>query len=214
MNTKEPFVITISREVGSGGHTVGQILSRKLNARYCDKLLVESLEKQFGLSVSGIEKLKGEKKNWLADILSFVTPVPSAKAMGIDPKYSQEFRIDVTSEDIYKAEVEILKSFADMGSCVIAGRSGFFVLKDHPNKLDIFITASMPYRINRVMKKQNLSEESAKALIDSIDHSRENYIKRYSGVSRYDARNYHLVLSADGHTEEELADLILAYIGN
>ena len=63
MNTKEPFVITISREVGSGGHTVGSILARKLDARYCDKLLLESLEKQFSLSAAAIEKLKGEKKN-------------------------------------------------------------------------------------------------------------------------------------------------------
>lgn len=64
MNTKEPFVITISREVGSGGHTVGGILAGKLETRYCDKLLVESLEKQFGIDARSIEKLKGEKKNW------------------------------------------------------------------------------------------------------------------------------------------------------
>lgn len=62
------------------------------------------------------------------------------------------------------------------------------------------------------MKKQNLSEDSAVALIKGIDEARENYIRRYAGVSRYDARNYDLVLSADGHTEEELANLILAYI--
>ena len=212
MNTKEPFVITISREVGSGGHTVGRILSEKLETRYCDKLLVESLEKQFGLSASGIEKLKGEKKNWLVDFITRVSPVPSAKALELDPRFTQEFRINVTSEDIFKAEVEILRSFAQMGSCVIAGRSGFFVFKDHPNKFNVFITASLPFRLERVMKKQNLSEHSAMTLIKGIDEARENYIKRFAGVSRYDARNYDLVLSADGHTEEQLADFILSYI--
>ena len=214
MNTKEPFVITISREVGSGGHTVGGILARKLETRYCDKQLLESLENQFGLSVSGIEKLKGEKKNWLADFLTKVAPLPSAQALGLDPRYTQEFRMDVTTDDIFRAEVEILKGFADMGSCVIAGRLGFFVFKDHPNKLNVFITASLPYRIERVTKKQGISEKKASMLIESIDQSRENYITRYAGVSRYDARNYDLVLSADGHTEEELADLILSYIGH
>jgi cytidylate kinase len=213
MNTKEPFVITISREVGSGGHTVGKILSEKLETRYCDKLLLESLEKQFGLTKSGIEKLKGEKKSWLADFINMIAPLPSARTLGLDPKYTQEFRIDVTTDDIFKAEVEILQGMAEMGSCVVAGRSGFFVFKDHPNKLNVFITASMPYRIERVMKKQSLAEESARALIEGIDEARENYIQRYAGVSRYDARNYDLVLCADGHTEEQLADLILAYIG-
>ena len=213
MKLNEPFVITISREVGSGGHTVGKILAEKLGVRYCDKLLVESLQKQFGLSVCAIEKLKGEKKNWLAEFIGKVAPMPSARTLGLDPKYTQEFRADVTSDDIYEAEVEILQGFAEMGSCVIAGRSGFFVLKNHPNKLDIFITASKAHRVERIMKKQGLSEESAQAVMTGIDQARENYTQRYAGVSRFDARNYHLVLNADGHTEEELANLILAYIG-
>lgn len=78
MNLKEPFVITVSRQIGSGGHTVGRILAEKLGVRYCDKDLVKALEKKFDLTVSGIEKLKGEKKNWLADALQFISPVPSA----------------------------------------------------------------------------------------------------------------------------------------
>ena len=212
MDTKEPFVITISREVGSGGHTVGAILAQKLGTRYCDKFLLESLENQFDLEAGEIEKLKGKKKNWLADFLDKVTPMPSARALGLDPKYSREYPADVTTDDIYKAEVEILKGFAQLGSCVIAGRLGFFVFKDHPNKLNVLITASMPHRIGRVMKKQDLSEEEARILIRSIDQARENYIQRYAGVSRYDARNYDLVLSADGHTEEELADFILSFL--
>lgn len=213
MNTKEHFVITLSREVGSGGHTVGRILAEKLNTRYCDKYLIESLEKKFNLTPSGIEKLKGQKKNWLVDVVRFIEPLPSAKTLGVDPKFSQEFRINVTTEDIYKAETEILKEMAELGSCVIAGRSGFHVFKDHPNHLNVFITASMPNRVQRVMKKQGLTEESAVAIIEDIDKARENYIQRFTGTSRYDARNYDLVLNADGHTEEQLADMILSYIG-
>ena len=213
MNIQEPFVITLSREIGSGGHTVGQILSRKLQVRYCDKVLLESLEKQFNLTGRGIEKMKGEKKSWLADFVNKLTPLPSAKLLDLDPNYVQEFRADLTTEDIFKAETQILQDFAQMGSCVVAGRSGFFVFRDHPNKLNVFITASLPHRIRRVMAKQQLSEESAAALIDRIDQSRENYIKRFTGMSRYDVRNYDLVLSADGHSEEDLANLILSYIG-
>ena len=212
MNTKEPFVITISREVGSGGHTIGRILAEKLQVRYCDKQLLEVLQKQFGLSAGEVEKLKGEKKNWLADFLQRVSPLPSASALGLDPRYSREFHVNVTSEDLFKAESEILKGFAQLGPCVIAGRSGFFVLKDCPRKIDVFISASLPHRIERVMHKQDLSRESAQAVIAQIDRARENYIQRFAGVSRYDARNYNLCISADGHSEEELAELILAYI--
>lgn len=212
MNQKEPFVITISREIGSGGRTVGRILAEKLHTLYFDKYLIESLKKKFNLTVGRIEKLKGEKKNWLADLIQFITPIPSAKALGVDPRFTREFRMDVTTDDIYKAETEILKELAHEGSCVIAGRSGFFVFKDHPNHLNVLVIAPEENRVRRVMEKQGLTEESAKALIKDIDQKRENYIQRYTGTSRYDARNYDLVLNADGHTEEELADIILSYI--
>ena len=134
-------------------------------------------------------------------------------ALDVDAKFSQEFRINVTPDDIYEAETEILKELADEGSCIIAGRSGFFVLRDHPNHLHVFITASDEYRVKRIMRKQCLKEASARALMKSIDEARENYIKRHTGTSRYDARNYDLVLKADAHSEKELANLILSYIG-
>lgn len=212
MNINDPFVITVSREIGSGGHTVGRVLAEKLNCRFCDKDLIRGLEEKFNLTASAIEKLKGEKKNWLADFIQFITPMPSAKALDVDPKFDQEFRIDVTNDDIYNAETEILQELVQEGSCVITGRSGFHVFKDHPNHLHVFITASFPNRVKRVMKKQGLSEESAIAIINSIDQARENYIQRHTGASRYDARNYDLVINADGHSEEQIADLIISYI--
>ena len=212
MNAKEPFVITVSREVGSGGRTVGRILADRLHVRYCDKLLLKSLEAQFDLSAAEIERLKGKKKNWLADFFDRVTPMPSAQAFGLDPRFTSEFRVNVTSDDVFQAEVEILRGFAQMGSCVIAGRLGFFAFRDHPNKLNVFITASLPSRLDRIMRKQNLSEEEALAVVRKLDEARENYVRRCAGVSRYDLRNYDLTLSADGHSEEELADLILSYI--
>ena len=212
MNLNEPFVITVSREIGSGGHTVGQILADRLNTRYCDKNLVETLEDRFNLSIEEIEKRKGEKKNWLADFFQHVTPFPLAKDMGADAQFTQEFRRDVTTDDIYKAETEILLELANEGSCVIAVRSGFYVFRNHPNHLSIFITASDANRIQRVMRKQNMTEEAAVALIEDIDRKRENYIQRYTGTSRYDIRNYDLVLNADGHTEEQLVEIILSYL--
>ena len=62
-------------------------------------------------------------------------------------------------------------------------------------------------------EESGVSEAEAAELINKLDSARENYVKRYAGVSRYDLRNYDIVISADGHTEEELADIIIAYIG-
>jgi len=215
MNTSEQFVITISRELGSGGRTVGRKLAEALNVRYSDKELIHELMKRFNLTVSGIEKLKGEKKSWISDFIQMVAPVPKMSLLTgqKNGKYMTEFRADVTSADIFEAESDILKAIAGEGSCVIAGRSGFFVLRDCSNKLDVFITASKEHRVERVARKQGLTEEEAALLIDKIDQDRDNYIKRYTGVSRYDARNYHLVLNMDSLTEDKAVELILKYIG-
>ena len=215
MNTQKDFVITVSRELGSGGRTIGRLLAQKLNVRYSDKELIHGLQQKFSLTTSGIENLKGQKKNWFNDFIQLVAPAPDASLfVEAGSQYIKEFRADLTTDDIHEAEVEIIKAIADEGSCVIAGRSAFFVLKDHPNKVDVFITASMEHRIQRVMRKQNLTREQAVEVIDRVDKMRDNYIMRYTGKSRYDVRNYNLVINVDELSEEEAADLILAYIKN
>ena len=68
------LVVTISREVGSGGRTVGRKVAEKLGIRYSDKDLINALREKFNLTASSIEALKGEKKNWLADFIKWVEP--------------------------------------------------------------------------------------------------------------------------------------------
>lgn len=212
MKLKDPFVITISREVGSGGRTVGEKLAEKLNVNYVSKELLKALEEKFNLTRGGIEHLKSTKKNWFTDMFEQVAPAPKATIKVGGYTYSREFQESVTVQDIYDAEVEILNAIADEGSCVIAGRSAFFVLKDRPNKVDIFITASKEHRIERIMTKQNMTREEAIKLIEAIDKGRDNYVKRYTGLSRYDMRNYDLVLDMDAMTEDEAVEKILNFI--
>ena len=109
-------------------------------------------------------------------------------------------------------EKEILKGIAADESCVMAGRSAFFVLRDHPNHLSILIQAGMETRISRLIEKRNISREEAIKIIKEVDKARERYVKKYTGTSRYDTRNYDLVFTVDGHTEDDIVNLILNYI--
>lgn len=211
---KEPFVITISREVGSGGRTIGRKLAEKLGVRFSDKDLIAALQKKFNLTADSIEELKGKKKRWLDDFIQMVAPVPmSGMLVDGDSDYISEYNLSLSVNDVFEAEREILNGIADEGSCVIAGRSGFFVLKGRPNKVDILITASREKRIARIMDKQNLSRQKAEEVIDSVDKARDNYVQRYTGQSRYDARNYHIVLNMDYITEDQAVEMILSYLG-
>ena len=179
MNKNDKFVITINRELGSGGRTVGRILAEKLGVPYYDKALTKPLEEKFDMTLDQIEKLKGNNRSWWEEI----------------------------------KRVEILHSIANEESCVIAGRSAFFVMNDNHNRLNILIQASMEHRLERVMAKQGLSEKEAKKVIKEVDETREEYMKNNAHTSRYDTRNYDLVISMDGKTEEEAVNVILAYIG-
>ena len=131
MNTKfkESFVITISREVGSGGRTIGRKLAEKLDINYFDKELIKILMKRFDLNAETIEQIKGEKKSWLSDFVRLVSPMPAATAIiKSASEYGKEYYSEVTTGDIYKAESEILRGLAAEGACIIAGRSGKYHL--------------------------------------------------------------------------------------
>ena len=137
--------------------------------------------------------------------------MPNYVASRVIPDYASMQNFLIT-DDIFKAETEILRGIAADGSCVIAGRSGFFIFRDHPNHLSVLIQASMKRRIERVMEKQNISAEKAEAIIKEVDEGRENYVRKYTGSSRYDTRNYDLVINSDNHSEDEIVELIIHYL--
>ena len=213
MNKNEKFVITINRELGSGGRTVGEKLAEKLGVSFYDKALIRALEEKYHLTVEEIERLKGQKSNWWSE---FGRIVAVGNGLARAPYYQTTMGEEpelLTSEEVYKAEKEIVKAIAEEESCVIAGRTAFYILKDQPNRLSVLIQASMEHRIQRVMTKQGLSREEAEKAIKKVDKMRENYVNKYTGTSRYDTRNYDLVITMDGKTEDEVAEMIYQFIG-
>ena len=213
MNLNEKFVITINRELGSGGRTVGKKLAEKLGVPFYDKALIKALQEKYHLTVEEIEKLKGRNHGWWAEFKRMLS-------IGVQQSETKYYQVAIgeepdllTTDEIFLAEQEILKGMAAEESCIIAGRSGFYVLRNHPNRLSILIQASMDFRVSRVARKQSITPDEARKTIEKVDKMRENYINKYTKTSRYDTHNYDLVISADGKTEDEIVKLILSYIG-
>jgi len=203
MKTSNKFIITINRELGSGGRTVGRKLAEKLGVEYYDKALVKALQERYHLTVEELEDIKGQQQDWWNEF--------KRKMTFSDEEYSLN-QTGIETEDVYRAETEILKALAKDKSCVIAGRSAFYIFRGHPNHLSIFIQASMPCRMARVAREQNMSREEARMTIEKVDKMRENYVNEFTMSSRYDTRNYQLVLSMDELTEDAAVDLIMKYI--
>ena len=206
MNKNEKFVISINREVGTGGRTVGRKLAEKLGVKYCDKAVIDGLTQKFGLTPERIEEIKAQKKSWWNDINNYYQTLINSASMPMEA----EVRLD--NETMFETEKHILQELATQTSCVVAGRTGFMVFREWPNHLSVFIQASMDHRIQRVMRRQGVSEQEARDIIAKMDTTREAYIKKYEDTSRYDTRNYQLVISMDDLSEDDAAEIILDYI--
>ena len=206
MNKNEKFVITINREVGSGGRTVGRILAEKLGVKYCDKAFIDGLTQKFGLSPERIDEIKAQKKSWWNDINNYYQTLVNSASQPMDA----EVRLD--NDTMFETEKRILQELAAQTSCVIAGRTGFMVFREWPNHLNVFIQASMEHRIRRIMNRKNVTMEKARDIIAKMDATREAYIQKYEDTTRYDTRNYQLVISMDDLTEDDAAEIIIDYL--
>lgn len=204
MKTDQPFVITLNRELGSGGRTLGRLLASRLGVRYYDKAVIEGLIRHFHIPVERIEKEKARPRNWWTQFVDTVVPAPTMDL-------ADDFGL-VSADKMFLVEQDILTEIAESESCVIAGRTGHFIFREHPNKLSLFVRASPEHRLQRVMERQGLSEEEARKAIERVDAGRENFTKRITGTSRYDLRSYDLVLNMDRLTEEDAAELVLDFI--
>ena len=211
MNKNERFVITINRELGSGGRTVGEKLAQRLGVPFYDKEVIKALQEEYGLTVSQIEQLKGRNHGWWSEFKRALSLGYSSSMSFVQNGYIDEPDLLLTDE-MYDLEVAILKGIADSESCVIAGRTAFHILRRYPNHVSVLIQAPLEQRIARLVNKRGISQEEAISAINEADEMRENYVRKYTGTSRYDTRNYDLVISMAKQSEDCVVDLIMQYL--
>ena len=214
MELSNKYVITINRELGSGGKTVAKLLAQKLGVPFYDKAHLASLEDKEGLNAEEIERLKAKKRTWWPDLKKIVE-LGGGFAVSI---YDNLPNIPVPEKNDtdrkFRTEQEILKGIADAESCVVVGRCSFVTFKDHPNHINIWVQSPIKCRIDRVMKKKGFKTEAeTENFIKEVDKLCEDYAVRHTGESRYNTRNYDLVISMEDKTEAEAVDLILKFIG-
>ena len=109
-----------------------------------------------------------------------------------------ERNLDVANklpDEIYDIQKDILLNIASKESCIIVGRTGFHIFKDHPNVVRVLLIADYEARVKHVSEKHGITKMNARKRIALVDKEREDYTLKYTGVSRYDARNYDFVLN-------------------
>ena len=181
------IIICIGRQLGSGGHDIGRMLACDFNAKYYDRELLNLAAKESGLSEQFLEQ-NDEKKSFLRSLLHLSGGMASM-VMGDRQSFSQDSFFQFQSDAIRKA--------ADEGSCVFVGRCDDYVLRDHDNVVNIFITASMDFRTDQIMSKQKFeTKQEAMRFILQGESRRADYYNYYTGKKWGNAASYDLCVDS------------------
>ena len=202
------IIVTIGREFGTGGRRIATKLAELLGVGLYDSGLLKQLEERYNLTPEQINAIKGKKQSWWDDFTLFYR---QASSWSENRAYSDTPE-DVSSQRLYEDEEFILRSLAAQESCVILGRTGFHIFRDEPNAFKVFLIADRSFRRDKVARRLNINEGSADALIEKVDEARENFTKMFSGKSRYDARNYDLVVNVTDLDPDLVAQMIAGII--
>lgn len=195
-------VITISRQYGSGGHEVGEKVAKSLNIPFYDKALIALAAKQSGLSEEVFENADEKATSSLLYSMvmgsygAFGGRVPGLNEMPINDK-------------LFVLQSDIIKNAAASGPCVVVGRCADYILREHPNCLNVFVHANKAARIDRIVARKLCEAKKAPDFITKKDKQRANYYNFYSNNRWDDLNNYDLTIDTSRFPVDQAVDLIL-----
>lgn len=196
--------ITISRQLGSGGSYIGQILATRLGLKYVDREVLHLAAQEFGCDTETVAA-RTER------ITSFWSRVLSGLTFGApDGTYTPPPLRDFSDRELFDKQTEILKRIASKHDCVVIGWAGVGVLPRHPQMFSLFCHAPLNFRIKRsVQLGYAPNEEAARQIIQASDEMRKKYFTAMTGYDWACAENYHLTLDTSLLALETLAEIVI-----
>ncbi len=200
MNT----VITIAREYGSGGRTIGEMLAKDLNIHYYDKELMKLASED-----SGINEALFAKADEKVKATSLFRIAKSAYSGELIPPESDDF---VSNDNLFNYQAKIIRQLAEEESCVIIGRCSDYVLKEYDNVLSVFIHAPLDFCLEQAAKLHSMPPKELEKFVERTNKRRAEYYKYYTGRNWTDAKNYDLCLDSSKLGFERCVEEIKAYM--
>lgn len=206
MDTQQKFVITINRQFGTNGRQIANQIAQELGVKLVDRQILSSLAENLNMPEDKLQQMERKKPTFWERVSFFyrnspaMVSTPSVDLMGL------------TSSQIYKEQVDIMRSIAEEESCVVVGRLGFEVFKDHPNHMSIFMFSNLEDRVLKVMEMYGGSKAEALKQIKQVDDAREEFTREFTGKERNDATNYDLAVNVSTWGEKGTYDLLMSLI--
>lgn len=199
------YIITIGRQLGSGGREIGQKLSARLGIAFYDKELIRIASQQSGLKEEFFERVDEQKH------FSLFPGILGLRTSLTDDFFSNYY---LSNESLFRIQSDVMRTLAGEGSCIFVGRCADYVMKDERNCLNLFISADMADRIKRIAISHKLSDTKAKELIERTDKGRSSYYNYFSGKTWGAAESYHLCINSSVLGIDETVRLISHVAGS
>ena len=199
---KQHIIICVGRQLGSGGHDIARMLALDFNAKYYDQEILNLAAKESGFSEKFFQQ-NDERKGFLKGLFNLGSPHVNS---------GNVYNSSISQESLFKFQSDAIMKAADQGSCVFVGRCADYVLRDRGNVVNVFITASMDFRIQQIMAKQHINKLQACKFIEQREANRAAYYNYYTGKKWGSAESYDLCIDTSvlglQATEKFIADFI------
>lgn len=195
-------VITISREFGSGGRTIGRMVAEKLGVKFYDRELIQMVAKKSGFALDFVEE-SGE----------YVTTSSLLYNLSIGGMYAQSsFSADTLppADKVHILQNNLIRELAEQEPCVIVGRSADYILRERDDCLHVFIHADLPHRVKRAVEVYHFDPKTVEKVIHKRDKARAAQHRRFTDQTWGMAENYHLTLDSGAFGLEACCEVIAA----
>ena len=192
-------IITIGREFGSGGHEIGERLSKRLNYALYDMEIIDEAAKKSGINIKELQRYDEKAMN---SLLYSLVLGNYYKVLENSPL---EQPVAIRIEQAYFSTITNL---AEKEPCIIVGRCADYILKDHKNRISFFITADEKKKIARIKDKYSVTEAEAVKMINKNDRNRRNYYKSITGKTWGMAENYDFCICSSYYGIDSTVEII------
>ncbi len=200
-------ILTISRQFGAGGKTLGEMIARKLDYAFYDDEILQIISRKVNVSVDWVRVTEDEVGSVVPKIIRSIIPRGFLERV----RDTAQGYID---EDIYLDALKVvINELANKGNAVIVGRGGQYFLQEHPDAFHLLLIADLEHRLNFMQTHYNLSAKQAAQAISSVQKLR---VSLYNRIGRQDYEQpdlYHLVINARKMELEKACELVCDALG-
>lgn len=208
MDTASTVVLAITRQLGSGGSYIGQSVARRLGLKYVDKEILHQAAALLGRQDDDLEQLEERVANAWVRITRYLSIGPP-DALFTPPRPASS----VYEEDLFRIERQVIREIAARENCVIVGRAGSFVLREHPGVVRLFVYAPEPWRVETLMKSMTQrSREEITGLIRRTDRDRARFVQAVCGCDWSNACHYDVTINSARVGLDVAVDLVVTVV--